>query len=169
MAGWQDIAKSVAPVLAGVLPPPFNAMATVAVKAALGLSENTKEKDIEKALASASPETLLKLKEAENAFLLEMEKLEIDIERINAGDRDSARKREIETKDKVPFILAILITLGFFGMLASLVWGWGTPSKDNEAIYLMLGSLGTSWTAVIAYYFGTTASSARKTEIMAKK
>lgn len=165
---WQDIAKNVAPVLAGALPPPFNAMAAIAVKAALGLSTDAKEKEVERALASASPETLLKLKEAENAFLLEMEKLDVDLERIHAGDRDSARKREAETKDKTPLILAMLITAGFFCTLGYMMIH-GLPEAGRDALLIMLGALGTAWGNVVNYYFGSSAGSKQKSDLMAGK
>lgn len=165
---WQDIAKNVAPVLAGVLPPPFNVLAGVAVKAALGLDAKATEKQLEQAMVNATPEQLLALKTAENAFLLDMEKLGVDLEKIAAGDRDSARKREVDTKDKTPIILALLITMGFFGILAYMLM-YGLNKDASDALLIMLGSLGTAWGSVVAYYFGSTSGSARKTEMLGKK
>jgi hypothetical protein len=45
--------------------------------------------------------------------------------------------------------------------------GW-LRIDDSQALLLMLGSLTTAWGAVMAFWFGTTRDSARKTEIIAK-
>ena len=96
-----------------------------------------------------------------------MAELEIDLERIVAGDRDSARKREVALGDHTPKILAAAITIGFFGIL---FWMFvhGVPKNGNEALLLMLGALQTAFTGVIAYYFGSSAGSKAKTDAMAK-
>jgi len=86
--------------------------------------------------------------------------------RIDADDRNSARQREMTVRDKIPAILSISITLGFFGVLSYLLM-YGAPEKGGEALFIMLGSLGTAWSGVIAYYFGSTSSSSAKNQIIA--
>ena len=40
--------------------------------------------------------------------------------------------------------------------------------KDSQALLLMLGSLTTGWGVVMAFWFGTTNDSGRKTELLAQ-
>ena len=77
----------------------------------------------------------------------------------------SARKREVLTGDFTPKVLAAAITIGFFGIL---FWMFvhGVPKNGNEALLLMLGALQTAFTGVIAYYFGSSAGSKAKNELL---
>lgn len=86
--------------------------------------------------------------------------------RIDADDRNSARQREMTVRDRIPAILSISITLGFFGVLGFMLI-YGAPEKGGEALFIMLGSLGTAWSGIIAYYFGSTSSSSAKNQIIA--
>lgn len=161
---WKSLLGTAAPLLASALGGPLAGIATKSIIGALGLSDTATEKDIAAAMAGATPETLLALKKADNDFEVQMEQLNIDLQKVNAGDRDSARRREVDGHDSTtPRLLAMTITLGFFGVLAwMLVHGLPNDAGGRDAMLLMLGSLGTAWAGVTAYYFGSTSSSRGK-------
>jgi len=166
---WKTLLGTAAPVLATSLGGPLAGLATKAIVGALGLSDNATEKDISLALQGATPETLLALKEADNTFKVQMEQLNIDLEKVNSQDRESARRREVDGHDSItPRALALAITAGFFGVLAwMLIHGLPNDSGGRDAMLLMLGSLGTAWAGVTTYYFGSTSSSRSKDQTIA--
>lgn len=86
---------------------------------------------------------------------------ELKLAELETQDRNSARQRESAVKDKTPAILAYSITAGFFGVLFFMM-NYEIPLAEKEVLFVMLGSLGTAWTGVIAYYFGSSAGSAAK-------
>lgn len=92
---------------------------------------------------------------------------DVQHDQIDAADRDSARKREIAVKDATPMLLAIFVTLGFFGLLGFMAVKT-VPQENSAILNTMLGSLGTGWLAILYYYFGSSRGSDRKTELMAK-
>jgi asparagine N-glycosylation enzyme membrane subunit Stt3 len=66
----------------------------------------------------------------------------------------------------VPAALSIIVTVGFLGVLICMMKGWLT-TDSSDALLLMLGSLGTAWTSVMAFWFGTTRQSENKTTMLA--
>ena len=89
-----------------------------------------------------------------------------DLERIAVADRDSARSREVKTKDWTPKVLAGLITIGYFGALFYMLRNGLPQHGGSEAMLVMLGTLGTAWGGVVAYYFGSSAGSRAKDDLM---
>jgi hypothetical protein len=158
----------VAPTIATALGGPLAGVAVKALSGVLLGHENGSEDDVKAAMASASPDQLAALKKIDADFKVSMKELDIDLERIAAGDRDSARKMQTETKDWVPKLLAIVITFGFFGIL---VWMLvqGMPQTGTEALLMMLGALGTAWTGVVNFYYGSSAGSKAKNDLLAAK
>jgi hypothetical protein len=67
-----------------------------------------------------------------------------------------------------PFILSLVLTMGFFGVLFK-VLSYGVPDNGGEALLVMLGSLGTAWSGAMGYWFYTSFSSKRKTDAAATK
>lgn len=158
----------VAPTIATALGGPLAGIAVKTLSNVLLGHENGSEDDVKAAMAVATPDQLATLKKIDNDFKAHMKELDIDLERIAAGDRDSARKMQSETKDWVPKLLAVVITIGFFGILVWMLFH-GMPQTGTEALLMMLGALGTAWTGVMNFYFGSSAGSKAKTDALAAK
>lgn len=164
------VLATVAPTIATAVGGPFAGMAVTALQKALGLtpSETTagSQAAIEQALAVATPDQILALKQAENAFTVQMEQLGISKQQLVYQDIASARAREVAVKDSTPANLAYAVTVGFFGTLGFMLWN-GKPAVGGDALLVMLGSLGTAWAGIIAYYFGSSMGSSQKTDALA--
>lgn len=168
---WKGLVKSIAPTIGTALGGPLGGVAGLALTKVLGLDEASArdEKVLEAAIQGASPEQLMGLKTADQDFALQMQKLGFEniqaLEAIQAEDRASARDREVKVQDWTPKALGISITLGFFGLLSYLM-RFEPPAGSRDILNIMLGSLGSAWIGVVSYYFGSSAGSARKTELM---
>ena len=104
----------VAPSIATALGGPLAGVAIKTLSNAIFGHEDGTEQQISDAMAVATPDQLAAIKKIDADFKVQMKSLDIDLERIAAGDRDSARKLQSETKDWVPKLLAVVITIGFF-------------------------------------------------------
>lgn len=166
---WKKTLATVAPGLATALGGPLAGVATKALSdALLGKPDGTAD-ELAQAMTAGGTDALLKLKEAENQFQVRMKELAIDLDRVHQADRASARDREVKAGDSwTPRLLAFVVTLGFFRVLGYLL-NWGKPEAGGDALLVMLGSLGTAWTAIISYYYGSSAGSAEKTAILGRK
>ena len=155
----------VAPTIATALGGPLAGIAVKTLSSVLLGHENGSEDDVSAAIAGATPDQLAALKKIDADFKAHMKELDIDLERIAAGDRDSARQMQRDTKDWVPKVLAVVITLGFFGILIWMLLN-GMPKTGTEALLMMLGALGTAWTGVVNFYYGSSAGSKQKTDAL---
>lgn len=74
----------------------------------------------------------------------------------------------IKKNEIFAYALAALIIVGFFTILALLVLK-PVPQINSEILYLVVGTLIGSFTSVVGYFFGSSAGSKQKTEIISKK
>jgi len=162
---WKSLIKTFAPTLATALGGPLAGIATRAVSETLLGKPEGSDDEIAAAITAGGPELLVKLREADQKFSVEMKRLDIDLEKISSDYRDSARKREIAVKDKTPAVIATVSFVGFFGVLAVLMFR-DIPPGAKDALLIMLGSLGGTVTSIVAYYFGSSAGSASKSKAM---
>jgi hypothetical protein len=170
---WKNLVRTVAPGLATALGGPLAGAAVQTISTAvLGKPDGTEE-EVAVAVASGGADALLKLKEAENAFTIKMKELGVDLEKVHAGDRNSAREREVKTGDVwTPRILAATIIGGFLAMVASVLLGKVTGITDPVAagmIGTLIGYVSAKADQVVSYYFGSSAGSAAKTDLLARK
>lgn len=176
---WKDIAGIVgkaAPILGTLVGGPAGAAIGGLIGSVLGAGNTP---DAIQAAIATDPQAALKLAqfESDNAVKLKaMAFAHADNEiaahtaaiQADVDDRKSARQREVDTKDTItPQWLAFGVTLGFFGVLGFLLVA-GKPATGGDALLVMLGALGGAWASIIAYYFGSSSGSDRKTELMAK-
>jgi len=166
------IVGAVAPTLATAIGGPLGGMAMQVVSSVLGLPTDSNEKDVEKALRQATPDQLLALKQADNDFAVRMKELDIDLERIAASDRDSARKREAQVKDWMPRVLSLVVVGGFMATVFLVLMGVVEGMKDPltaTTVGTLIGFVSAKAEQVIAYYFGSSSSSQQKTAMLAEK
>lgn len=157
-----------APTLASALPGPLGGIAKQAVTSVLGLPGESTEDEIEQALATADPALLAQMRKADNDFKLQMKQFGVDLAKIDAEDRASARSREVQLKDWMPKVLAFTTVLGWFGFTLAL-FRWALPTASHDLLLASFGILSTAVVGIFNYYFGSSAGSARKTEMMGGK
>jgi hypothetical protein len=153
--------EQIAPTIASALLGPAAGLAVTAISKALGIDEKDVQKTIETGKLSA--EQMMSLKQAEIELQAKAQELGLNFETLATQDRKSARDMQISTKSIIPAVLAIGVTIGFFAILVGLMTDNVTKS---DALLLMLGSLGTAWTAIVSFYFGSSANSEKQTEML---
>jgi len=157
----MDWLKSIAPTLATALGGPLAGLAVNAISSALGIDAEKVQETISSGKLTA--DQIASIQQAELALKARAQELGLDFAKLAVDDRKSAREMQISTKSFIPPALAILVTLGFFGILVGMML---ETFKVSDALMLMLGSLGTAWTGIISYYFGSSAGSAAKSELL---
>lgn len=164
------IVGAVAPTIATAIGGPLGGMAMKVVADVLGLPADSSEKDVSKAMAAATPDQLLALKQADQDFAVRMRELDIDLEKIAASDRDSARRREAQVRDWMPRVLAFVIVAGFMGTVFMVLLGYVEGMKDPlmaTTVGTLIGFVSAKAEQVVAYYFGSSSSSQQKTQLLA--
>jgi len=167
----QDLGKTIAslgaPLLGTAIGGPVGlvvtALAELVAKAFGGDAGNPQDL-INKIQADPDAKTKLAILESNNA---------LDLERMSRADIQDARqlqnnKLKMGISDPMYPLLAAAITIGFFGCLIALYFiNHDNPYRD--VICAMLGVLCSNFKDVYNYYFGSSASSARKDEFIRGK
>jgi hypothetical protein len=153
--------EQVAPTIATALGGPLAGLAVTAISKAIGVSETDVQKTIADGKMSSDQITQIKLAEIE--FQKQAQELGLNFEKLAVDDRKSAREMQSATKSIVPPLLALLVTIGFFGILTALMLGY---AQKSDELMIMLGSLGTAWTGIIGFYFGSSAGSQDKDKML---
>jgi hypothetical protein len=157
----MDWLKTIAPTIATALGGPLAGLAIEAVSKAIGIDPKDVQSTISEGKLSA--DQIMLLKQAEIQMAARAQEMGLDFAKLNVEDRKSAREMQVATKSWIPAILAVSITIGFFGILIGMMT---ETFKTSDALMLMLGSLATAWTGIVAFYFGSSASSQNKDNLL---
>jgi xanthosine utilization system XapX-like protein len=155
--------EQIAPTIATALGGPLAGMAVSAVSKAIGISPEEVQNVIQSGKMDATQ--IAALQQAELELKKQAQQLGLDFAKLSNEDRASARTMQTSVRSFIPPTLSILVTVGFFGILIGLML---QKFQTSDALMLMLGSLGTAWTGIIAFYFGSSAGSQAKDELLHK-
>ena len=161
----MDWLKQIAPTIATAMGGPLAGMAVSAISKAIGVDPDKVGDLISSNKLTA--DQIAQVKIAEIELQKQAQELGLNFEKLAVEDRMSARDMQSRTRSLMPPILAGAVTIGFFSIMVMMFFN--KIDSGNPAILMMLGSLGTAWTGIIAYYFGSSAGSADKTALLSKK
>lgn len=163
---WKKLVGTVAPTIATALGGPLAGLAVKALGEALGTPEATTE-ELETRLAGATPDDLLKLKQADQAFKAQMKQLDVDVFKLEQADKGSAREMLIATRAKTPAVLSWVIVIATLG-LEGYVMVEGMPAGTPDVVVgRILGTLDAALMTVIGFWLGTSWSSRAKDDTAA--
>jgi hypothetical protein len=171
---WFQTLKKVAPTVAGgLVGGPFAGVAVSVLQSVLGVDGDPNDPgtldQISEIVASGNPDALLKLKEAEQAFIENMKKLDIEEQDLYLKDVASAREREKIVRDKTPMVLSYLAVALWLFILYAVFFTDLEIVKVQEQRDVLLYLLGVTQTLVVtaySYYLGSSRGSLAKTESM---
>jgi len=152
----------IAPTIATCLGGPLAGLAVTALSKLFGVAPDQVQSMINDNKLSA--DQIAAVQQEEIRFKEQTQALGLNFEQLAVEDRKSARDMQTTTQSIIPPLLSLLVTVGFFGILAYLMV---TPADTaNTPLMIMLGSLGTAWTGIIAFYFGSSAGSRAKDQML---
>lgn len=168
MSDWKETLAAVAPNIATALGGPLGGMAATMALKALGIEPGDHFGDpqgkLEHEVAHADPAVLAQLKKVDNDFKVEMRRLKIDIHKIDAADRASARGMATAKGFAPQVFLSMVFVTGFVMVLWYLFGGEKTIHENmmQPAMYV-LGILSAGIVQIMNFWFGSSSGSKAKT------
>lgn len=160
---WKDTLAAISPTIATGLGGPFAGAATKFLANKFLGKDESDEQELEAFVLGASPEQLAQIKNADNEFKLQMEKLGIDVFKIEADDKKNARSEHKHSN--MPGILSIGLSLTIVAIVYMLFY-IEPPEGAREVLFMLLGVVVKEWGGSMQYWFGTTRSSSEKTRLL---
>jgi hypothetical protein len=160
----KKVVSVVAPSLGAALGGPLGGLAGQILG---GLVSGGKVADLEEAILTQKPETLLALKKLEQDYILKLEELGVEQSRVEAADRASARDMaKIDMRPQM--IISATFLGGYFLILLLRMSGAFEGVPDDKVVDNLLTALTYGVPLILAFWFGSTAGSARKSQLLAE-
>lgn len=164
---WKSTLGALAPTVASALLGPLGGAAVSAIGGILGIDAPTQDK-IAKAIQSGqlTPEQLSEIKKLELQYQNDEKERGFRYAELEFKDRDSARQMMAVSGAKTPAVLTWIIVSLVLGLEGAVLF-YGTPEGVSEIVLgRVLGTLDTALMMALAFWFGTTHGSGRKTDQM---
>ena len=169
---WKSTLATVAPMIASAVGTPVAGMAVSAGLAALGIKAEAgnEEKQLAQAIQGATPQDMLKLKEADNKFKTDMAELEVEVQKLDTDDRDSARDLA-KTKGMTPqIILSVVYTLAYGAVVYFFMTGQVNVQDNQQVLFgSLIGILTAAQIQILNFFFGSSHGSKEKTAHLATR
>ena len=172
----KKLLGTVAPVLASAIGTPVAGAAVGALLNVFGISSDSPDAAAQLAskVQNATAEDLLKIKQAENDFVVKMKELDIDLDKTVIADVGSARIRDTEIVKTLgkrnwrPDIMFLMATI-VIAVLVWLIWKDQTITEYVKGIFtLVLGRFLGYLDNIYNFEFGSTRSSKTKDDTISK-
>jgi hypothetical protein len=154
--------EQVAPTIATALGGPLAGLAVEAVSKALGVSGDEAKTILDEGKMSA--DQIAQVKVAELELQKQAQALGLNFEQLAVADRKSARDMQIATKSLLVPTLAIIIVVSFIGVVVGTMLGMS--HIESAMAGTLVGYLSAKAEQVVAFYFGSSAGSQRKDELL---
>lgn len=167
MDDWKKLLGTVAPVLGTALAGPLGGAAAGFIADKLGLSEKTVTA-VTEAISGGKLDAaqIAQIKLAEIEFDKFLKQHDIDLAKLDLENVEGARRLREHTGSIFPELLSGFITIGFFGVLAYMMYDHS--AMDSQPLLIMLGTLGAAQTAVLNFWLGSNKGSDRTKELLAQ-
>jgi len=165
---WTSIIKSVAPTVATALMGPLGGAAVAAIGGVLGIAEPT-QKAISDIIQNGqmTPEQIGKLKELELQYQNDEKERQFKYADLTFQDVQSAREMEVATKSITPSVLSYGVLAVGGSFLGAVLFGYA--KVDSVLAGTLVGYIVSEMKQVLAYWLGSSAGSADKTQIIANQ
>jgi hypothetical protein len=163
---WMTTLKQLAPTVASAILGPLGGIAVAAIGSVLGVSDATQDKIAEVIKnGQLTPEQIGEIKKLEMQYQENERERGFKYAELEFKDRDSARAREVGTKDNTNKILAFVVIGAFLAMVGATLLGYA--KVESVLAGTLVGYLSAKAEQVLAYYFGSSSGSKAKTDLLA--
>lgn len=172
MSAFAEIGKSllnIAPTIATAITGPVGGVvasgAVYALKKMFGLGDDAGPEAIQAAIGAMTPDQYVALRQADNEFKQHLLDAGVDLERIDASDRASARSIYDSSK-MMTNILAGLIVAGWMA-LNYYIFSADTKLANMDLVLRTMGTIDMAVGGIIYFFFGSSRGSEKLKDIIA--
>lgn len=162
--GWDSIKSAVgkiAPIAGTLLGGPAGAAVGGLISSALGVDNSPEAVSA----ALGNPDAVIKLRELETNERQHF--LQMQLSTLQAELADTQNARAAHKGSRMPAVITLCLTAICAGLLYALLFV-PVPQENRDILVQSFGTVLGLWGASIAYWVGTTRSSAEKTRILAQ-